>query len=345
MSHPEPVAVQTPSSPQAWKQIIASFQEPSSRAATWQLVNSIGSYLALWVLMGFCATVSWWLVLPLMVLNGAMLVRVFIIFHDCGHGSFFASQRANDFWGNVTGVLTFTPYYHWRAEHAAHHGTTGNLDRRGVGDFWTMTVREYLAAPRWKRVTYRIARNPIVLLGVAPLVMFVVEQRIPKAGTNDRDRQSVWFTNLMLLLLTVAASSILGLGAFVVMQLGVLAIAGAIGIWLFYLQHQFEDAYWERGDDWDFFDAAIKGSAFLKLPRILQWFTGNIGFHHIHHLSSRIPNYRLQACHESHPMFGEVRPMTFLGAVRSFGLKLWDEASRKLIRFHQLKTLRARAAA
>ena len=321
----------------AWKPLVAAFQKPHAGRASWQVFNSVGAYIAVWCLMALTLHVSWFLTIPLAVLAGALLVRVFIIFHDCGHGSFFASRRANDLLGFMTGVLTFTPYAHWTRQHAIHHGSTGNLDRRGVGDVWTMTVREYRASPWWKRVAYRAARNPIVLLCIAPLFMFLIEHRVTKSGSSARERRSVWLTNVCLLALGFGLSAIFGFLPYLIIQLTIMAVAGAIGVWLFYSQHQFEGAYWARGEDWSYADAALKGSSFLKLPRVLQWFTGNIGYHHIHHLSSRIPNYYLQACHESHSVFECVAPLTAYRSIRAFSLKLWDEVNGKLIRFRQLR--------
>jgi omega-6 fatty acid desaturase (delta-12 desaturase) len=323
-----------------WKALLVHYQKPNALRASWQLVNSLGSYAAVWVLLWFSLQVSWWLTMPLAVLAGALLIRVFILFHDCGHGSFFASRRANDFWGFVTGLLTFTPYYHWRGDHAIHHGTTGDLDRRGIGDVWTLTVREYLESSRWRRFSYRLARSPIVLFGIAPLLMFLLLQRIPRAGAGRGERQWVWWMNLAVAAMAVGLASLFGVVPYLVIQLTVLLVAGAAGIWLFYLQHQFEDAYWERGENWDYAAAALQGSSFLRLPRIVQWFSGNIGFHHIHHLSPRIPNYNLERCHESDPVFQAVRPMTLLESLRALGLRLWDESAKKLVSFRQLRRAR-----
>lgn len=327
-----------------WKPLVSAFTIPRTGRAIRQLLDTVLPYLAIWVAIVFLAPISWWLCLPLCALNGALLVRAFIIFHDCGHGSFFRARWANTFWGIFTGVLTFTPYHQWHGQHRTHHGSSGNLDRRGVGDFWTMTVREYNAAPAWKRFAYRVARNPVVLLLIAPLGMFVLEQRIAKPKATRMEQFSVWYTNLMIGGLVVGMGFAMGFLAFLVMQLVTLAIAGAIGVWLFYLQHQFDGVYWQRSGRWSYTEAALMGSSYLKLPRLLQWFTGNIGFHHIHHLHARIPNYNLQACHESHPMFREVRVMTFWGAMRAFGLKLWDEASERLVCFREAKRLRQAAA-
>ena len=204
--------------------------------------------------------------MPLAILAGAFLVRVFIIFHDCGHGSFFKSRKANDILGFITGVLTFTPYHHWRWEHAAHHATSGDLDRRGMGDIWTLTVQEYLESSRWKRFAYRLARNPVVLFVLAPLFLFLVKHRFPKARASRRERHSVYWTNLAILGMAAGLSWVFGLKAYLLIQLIVLVVAGSAGFWLFYVQHQFEGVYWERGDEWDYTTAALQGSSFYKLP-------------------------------------------------------------------------------
>ncbi|MBI4600455.1 MAG: fatty acid desaturase [Planctomycetes bacterium] len=324
----------------AWKAIVAEYQKPSFWRASWQLVNTIGSYSVLWYLMYLSLGVSWWITLPLAVLAGGLLVRAFIIFHDCGHGSFFKSRIANDSWGFVSGVLTFTPYYHWRWEHAIHHGTAGDLDRRGVGDVWTLTVQEYLESSRWKRFAYRLARNPVVLFVIAPLFLFLVRQRFPSPRASLRERHSVWWMNLAILTMVGTLSAVFGIVPYLVIQLTAMAVAGSTGVWLFYVQHQFEDVYWERSEDWDYTAAALRGSSFYKLPRILQWFSGNIGFHHIHHLSPRIPNYNLQKCHQSDPMFQVVKQVTLLSSLKSFTFRLWDESAKKLVSFRHLEDLR-----
>ncbi len=268
------------------------------------------------------------------------MVRVFIIHHDCGHGSFFKSRRANDVLGFIPGVLAFTPYFHWRWEHATHHSSSGDLDRRGMGDIWTLTVQEYLESSRWKRFAYRLARNPIVLFVVAPVFVFLVRQRFPKAEANPRERHSVYWTNLALLGVAAGMSWILGLKAYLLIQLTVMAVAGSAGVWLFYVQHQFEGVYWERGEEWDYTDAALKGSSFYKLPKVLQWFSGNIGFHHIHHLSPRIPNYHLEKCHKAEPLFQTVKPVTLFSSFKSFTFRLWDEQRRKLVGYGHLRAIR-----
>jgi omega-6 fatty acid desaturase (delta-12 desaturase) len=308
----------------------------------WQLANTLIPYGAIWYLMYLCLSVSIWLALPLAVIAGGFLVRIFIIFHDCGHGSFLKSQRANDILGFLTGVLTFTPYRHWRWEHALHHSTSGDLDRRGVGDLWTITVQEYLEATRWKRFGYRLARNPVILFLIAPLALFLLKYRIPHSKAPPRERRSVHLTNLATVTLAAGLISIFGLKAYALVQLTMLVVAGAAGVWLFYVQHQFEGAYWERGDQWDYTAAALQGSSFYKLPKILQWFSGNIGFHHVHHLSPRIPNYHLEKCHTSEPLFRSVRPITFLSAFKCLSYRLWDEQQRRLVGYRHLREIRRR---
>jgi omega-6 fatty acid desaturase (delta-12 desaturase) len=322
-----------------WKKIVARFQEPSTPRALWQIVNTFGPYVLLWYLMYLSLAVSWWITAPLAVLAGAFLVRAFIIFHDCGHGSFFKSRAANDFWGFLSGIVTFTPYYHWRWEHSLHHATSGDLDRRGTGDVWTLTVQEYLESSRGKRFAYRLARNPIVLFVLAPVFLFLIKHRVPKANANRRERYSVYWMNLAILGVAVALSAVFGIKAYVLIQLTALMVAGSAGVWLFYVQHQFEGVYWERRDEWDYATAALQGSSFYKLPRVLQWFSGNIGFHHIHHLSPRIPNYNLEKCHRADPVFQTVKPVTLFSSFKALTFRLWDEQRRKLISYRDLRTL------
>jgi omega-6 fatty acid desaturase (delta-12 desaturase) len=324
----------------AWKQVVLKYQKPSTWRALWQIIDTIVPYAALWYLMYICRSVSWWLVLPLAVFAGLLLVRVFIIFHDCGHGSFFKSRGANDFVGFLSGILTFTPYYHWRWEHAIHHSNSGDLDKRGTGDVWTMTVQEYLESSRWKKFSYRLARNPVILFVIAPLFLFALKQRIPSFHANRRERHSVYSMNAAILAMVVALSVVFGVKAYLLIQLTILMVAGGLGVWMFYVQHQFEGVYWERGDDWSFVSAALQGSSFYKLPRVLQWFSGNIGFHHIHHLSPRIPNYNLEKCHKADPLFQTVKPITLFSSFKSFAFRLWDEKGKQLVGYRHLRKIR-----
>ena len=330
---------QSPTDPSDWKKIVIEYQKPSAPRALWQIANTLIPYVVLWYLMFLSLSVSWWITVPLAILAGAFLVRVFIIFHDCGHGSFFRSRAANDIWGFLCGMLTFTPYYHWRWEHSMHHATSGDLDRRGTGDVWTMTVQEYLESSRGKRFAYRLARNPILLFVIAPFYVFVIRHRLPQARASRRERYSVYWMNLAILGVAVAMTVLFGLKAYLLIQLIVLMVAGSAGFWLFYVQHQFEGAYWERRDQWDYAAAALRGSSFYKLPGVLQWFSGNIGFHHIHHLSPRIPNYNLEKCHNANPLFQQVKPVTLFASFKSFTFRLWDEQRHKLVGFRHLKQI------
>ncbi len=334
------VTAKTKISPADWRDLVREHQKPSRGRATWQLVNTLGSFTVLWYLMYLSLAVSWWLVLRLAVLAGLVLVRVFIIFHDCGHGSFFRSRRANDVVGFITGVLTLTPYQHWRQRHAIHHATSGHLDKRGTGDIWTMTVEEYFQASRWKRFAYQLARNPFILFGIAPLYLLVVHQRFPIDCATRRERASVHWMNVAVAGVSVALAWIFGFVPYLIIHLTVILVTGAVGVWMFYVQHQFEDVYWERGADWDYTAAALEGSSFYKLPRIFQWFTGNIGFHHIHHLSPRIPNYNLERCHKAHELFQQVKPLTFFASLRAMNFRFWDEQQKKLVGYLHIRNLR-----
>jgi omega-6 fatty acid desaturase (delta-12 desaturase) len=316
------------------------YRVPSTPRAVWQLANTLLPYALIWWLLHFPLMRSWWIAPPLIVLAAGLLVRLFIIFHDCGHGSFVRSRLANQLIGIVAGLLTFTPYFYWRWQHGVHHRTSGDLDRRGAGDIWTLTVTEYLEASRWRRFAYRLARNPIILFMVAPLVMFLFVQRVPAAEAPARERRSVYLTNLALVLMIVAMWALFGLKVYLLIQLPLLMISGAAGVWMFYVQHQFDGVYWERREAWDYTAAALQGSSYYKLPRILQWFSGNIGFHHVHHLSPHIPNYNLQRCHNAAAAFGEIRPLTLLASLRSLRLRLWDEPRRELIGYADLRRLR-----
>jgi len=322
---------------QSWKQLVASYQGADLKRSLWQLVNSVVPYLALLYVAYRLLAVSFWLALPVQILAAGFMVRTFIIFHDCGHGSFFRSRLANDVVGYITGILTFTPYDDWKNEHARHHATAGDLDRRGAGDVLTMTVQEYRRATFWKRLGYRLYRNPFVLLCVAPIFMFVIKQRVPRRGTGTRGIVSVLVTDVALAAIFAALFATIGVGKTLLLILPVIAIAGAAGIFLFYVQHQFEQVYWERHEHRDFVAVAMQGSSLYALPRVLQWFSGNIGFHHIHHLSSRIPNYRLPKAYREQPLFQQVPTLTLRSSLRSLRLHLYDEASRRLVGFREAR--------
>ena len=274
----ESLGSSTPAGATDWKKIVAKYQTPSAAKGSWQIVNTLIPYALLWFLMYHTMTVSWWLTAPLAILAGAFMLRAFIIFHDCGHGSFFKSRAANDVWGFICGMLTFTPYYHWRWEHSLHHATAGDLDRRGTGDVWTMTVQEYLESSFWKRFAYRLARNPFVLFVLAPLFIFLLKHRAPKARASRRERSSVHWMNLAILGMAIVMARIFGFKEYLLIQLIILVVAGSAGVWLFYVQHQFEGVYWERRDEWDYAAAALQGSSFYKLPGCCNGFPGTSDF-------------------------------------------------------------------
>lgn len=328
------------------KAIVASFEKPHSGRAAWQLINSVGGYALAWGLIHWSLSVSWWLAVPLVILAGGFMVRIFIIFHDCGHLSFFKSSLANRVCGFFTGVLTFSPYLLWKQEHDTHHATAGNLDRRGTGDIWTMTVNEFLSSTPRERLFYRLTRHPVVLFFLAPLYVFLLRHRFAAPGSKLKVHLSVWATNLGIALMAWGLASLLGWLPWLVIQLSIVAVGGGAGFWLFYVQHQFEDVYWAHTGNWDYTDAALKGSSYYRLPKVLQWFTGNIGFHHIHHLSHRVPNYHLERCHRSHPgYFSQVATLSLRESFKSLRYRLWDEDSKTLIGFSQLPKRRPPAGA
>jgi omega-6 fatty acid desaturase (delta-12 desaturase) len=325
----------------AWFQTTAKYGHANLRRSLRQLLDTFVPYCVLWALM--IHTVQrgypYWITLVLALVAGGILVRVFILFHDCCHGSFFASRRANTILGYVSGILTFTPYEDWRYAHNIHHATAGDLDRRGVGDIRTMTTAEYLAAPRRRRLAYRIYRNPFVLFGPGAALLFLCFQRFTTKGAGKRERRSVFLTNVALLVIVGTASLTIGLQTYLLIQLPIILIAGSLGLWLFYIQHQFESVYWAHNESWDPMKVALEGSSYFKLPKILQWFSGNIGLHHIHHVRPSIPNYHLQQCYDDMPAFQAVVPLTILTSVKSLRLSLYDEEQKKLISFRSLAAL------
>ncbi len=331
----------TQSSARSWQKLVAKYQNPSVARSLEQVATSFIPYMVAWGLAYFLMDISFWLGLPVAILAGGFLMRIFIILHDCGHGSFFKSKRANDVVGSLAGVFSMTPYFQWRHNHAVHHATSGDLDRRASWDLpLTYTVKEYLALRTWQKVLYRLYRHPLILFGVAPTLLFIFAQRLVSPKSGKREKWSVHFTNLALLALFMVLGYFLGFWEVLRVQLAITVVGATVGVWLFYVQHQFEDTYWEHKEDWDFAQAAMQGSSYLKLPKLLQWFTGNIGLHHIHHLSARIPNYELQRCHDENPEFQAVNTITLFTSLKCISLRLWDEESQKLVGFGHLKSLR-----
>ncbi len=329
-----------------WYKGLSKYEKPNVPKATWQILNTFIPYFALWAVMVrmLQVGVSFWYILPIAAVAAGLLARIFIFFHDCCHGSFFASRTANKILGFVSGVLVFTPHEDWRRTHSQHHSSSGDLDRRGNGDVWTMTTDEYLAASKLQRFTYRLFRSPPVLFVIAPLFMFMLLHRFPHKGAGRRERHSVMITNFGILGVVTLACATIGWRTYLMVQVPIVFIAFGIGVWLFYVQHQFEDDYWEHHGDWDPMRAALEGSSYYKLPKVLQWFTGNIGLHHVHHLRPGIPNYNLQQALDETPALQEVPHLTLLTSLKSLFLHLWDEKTKKLVGFGWLRTHRRASA-
>jgi omega-6 fatty acid desaturase (delta-12 desaturase) len=325
----------------ALRRVTSRYQAPVLSTSLWQLVSTVGPFVAICVVMYLSLGVSYWITLGLSLLGAGFVVRIFIIQHDCGHGAFFRSRRANNIVGTLCGLLTLTPYAHWRRQHAGHHAMWNNLDRResGVDIYSTcLTVAEYRAQSGLQRVWYRFLRHPVVSLIALPPIIFLVLYRIPFDTPSDWrwERYSVYVTNAAVAGIVVALGLLLGFGPVALVQLPIIALASIIGVWLFSVQHRFEGVAWMRQADWRPDVAALRGSSYLRLPRVLQWFTGNIGFHHIHHLNPRIPNYHLERCHEA---MADVPTLSLWGGLRAFRFSLWDEARETMVTFADARRL------
>jgi omega-6 fatty acid desaturase (delta-12 desaturase) len=320
-----------------WRETLVPYARPHLGRSLLDLATSVVPYLGLSYLMYLSLGVSYWLTLAIAIPASGFLVRTFILFHDCSHGSFLPSKRANMWLGTVLGLLVYSPFLRWRHDHAIHHASSGDLDRRGGGDVRTLTVSEYAALPWRGRLGYRLFRNPLIMFGVGPIVALLVGPRLVARTARPRMRRSVMGTNAALVVLVALLCWAMGWESYLLVQAPTVLLAGSAGIWLFYVQHQFEDAYWESAEGWSYADAALRGSSYLKLPKVLQFFSGNIGLHHVHHLSARIPNYNLQRAHDENAIFHEVPTLSLWDGMRAVRFKLWDEDHGRLVTFAEAR--------
>jgi acyl-lipid omega-6 desaturase (Delta-12 desaturase) len=318
---------------------IASFEKSTTKKSIWQIINTFVPFIILWYLAYESLAVSYWLALVPILLAAGFLVRTFIIFHDCTHYSFFKSRRANRIIGTITGVLTLFPFERWGHEHSIHHATSGNLDKRGTGDIWTLTVNEYLAAPLKLRLAYRFYRNPFVMFGLGPIFVFLLKNRFNRKGARKKERLNTYLTNILIVALIGLFSWIVGWQTFLLIQGSIFLLSGSVGIWLFYVQHTFEDSYFEANKEWEYVLAAVEGSSFYKLPKLMQFLTGNIGYHHVHHLSPRVPNYKLEEAHNNTLPLQNVPTITLASSLESLRFRLWDEEKKNFVSFKDVKSL------
>jgi omega-6 fatty acid desaturase (delta-12 desaturase) len=328
-----------PSEARGWTQILAGYRSPSATRSIVELVITAGPFVLLWFLMWATLDLGYWLCLLLAVPAAGFLVRLFMIQHDCGHGAFFHYRLVNDWVGRAIGVFTLTPYDFWRRTHAVHHATSGNLDRRGTGDIDTLTVREYLALSGWRRLRYRIYRHPVTMFGLGPAFLFIFQQRLPvglmRAGWQPW--LSAMATNVAIAAIVATMIWLIGVVPFLLVQLPIILLAASAGVWLFYVQHQFENTEWAPESRWDLHEVALNGSSYYDLPSVLRWFTANIGVHHIHHLSSRIPYYRLPRVLRDYPKLRAIGRLTLGESFRCVRLVLWDENQQRLVSFHDVR--------
>jgi acyl-lipid omega-6 desaturase (Delta-12 desaturase) len=318
---------------------IAPFEKSTTKKSVWQIINTIVPFIILWYLAYKSLSVSYLLALVPIVLAAGFLVRTFIIFHDCTHHSFLKSRRANRIIGTITGVLTLFPFDQWGHEHSVHHATSGNLDKRGTGDIWTLTVNEYLAAPLRLRLAYRFYRNPFVMFGLGPIYVFLLKNRFNRKGARKKERMNTYVTNILIVALIGLLSWIVGWQSFLIVQGSIFLLSGSAGIWLFYVQHTFEDSYFEENKEWEYVLAAVEGSSFYKLPKLMQFLTGNIGYHHVHHLSPRVPNYKLEEAHNNTLPLKNVPTITLATSLQSLRFRLWDEEKKNFVSFKDVKSL------
>lgn len=321
------------------KKQVAPFEQSQTMKSVWQIINTLGPFFLLWYLAYISLSVSYWLALVPMVLAAGFLTRVFIIFHDCTHHSFFKNRKWNRIVGTITGVLTLFPYEQWGHDHAVHHATSGNLDKRGVGDIWTLTVEEYNAASLKTKIGYRLYRSPFVMFVLGPIWVFALRNRFNRKNARKKERNNLYLTNVLIVAVIALLCWAIGWQSFLIVHGTIFMVAGSIGIWLFYVQHTFEDSYFEPDQEWEYVQAAVEGSSFYKLPKLLQFLTGNIGFHHVHHLSPRVPNYMLEEAHKNTPPLENVPTITLATSLRSLKFRLWDEKTKNFVTFREAKRM------
>ena len=335
-----PRTLEAPAESRGLTHMLARYREPNWARSVFELVITVVPLILIWILMWVALRNDYWISLLLAVPAAGFLVRLFMIQHDCGHGSFFRHRLTNDWVGRIVGVFTLTPYDFWKRSHAHHHASSGNLDHRGIGDIDTLTVREYLARSRQRQLLYRLYRHPAVMFGVGPAYLFIFRHRLP-VGMMRADWLpwlSTMATNVAIVTLVATMIWLVGAGLFLLIHLPITVLAASIGVWLFYVQHQFEDTYWTPDAEWNFKAAALHGSSHYALPNVLRWFSANIGVHHVHHLCSRIPYYRLPEVLRDHPSLAAVGRLTLPQSFRCIGRSLWDERTQRLISFREMRT-------
>ncbi|MBM7649098.1 omega-6 fatty acid desaturase (delta-12 desaturase) [Bacillus ectoiniformans] len=319
------------------KKEISPYEKSNTKDSIWQLVNTIVPFILVWIFAYQSLSISYFLTLAFAVVGAGLMTRIFIIFHDCCHYSFFKNRKANQIVGTITGVLTFFPFYQWQHSHSVHHATSSNLDKRGTGDIWLLTVEEYQAASFWQRVAYRLYRSPLVMFGLGPIYVFLITNRFNTKEARMKERINTYIINISIVSIIALLCWTLGWQSFLLVQGPIFYIAGMAGIWLFYVQHTFEDSYFKEDKEWEYVKAAVEGSSFYKLPKPLQWLTGNIGFHHVHHLSPRVPNYKLEEAHYNSVPLQNVPTITLSTSLQSLRFRLWDEKNERFVGFKYLK--------
>lgn len=318
---------------------VAPYEQSNTKASIFQMMNTIVPFIALWYLAYQSLDISYLLTLLFSIVAGGFLIRIFIIFHDCTHHSFFKNRKANKIVGTFTGVLTLFPYSQWGHDHAVHHATSSNLDKRGTGDIWVMTVDEYVDASPMLKLAYRLYRNPVVMFVIGPIYVVLIKNRFNRKGARLDEKMNTYLTNALIAAISGVLIWTIGWDSFLLVEGPIFFISGSLGIWLFYVQHTFEDSYFEADKDWEYVKAAVEGSSFYKLPKLLQWMTGNIGYHHVHHLSPRVPNYKLEEVHKNTKPLQNVPTITLSTSLTSLKFRLWDERNKQFIGFREVKSL------